>query len=438
MKNLASLALLFGPFALGGCASTVPGPPVDPVAVSDRSEHSRRQILVTLEQTTPPPLQRAGTTPKPYSAGRRYNVTPRTRKAVARLAREYGLREVDGWPIKALGVYCVVFEIPEDTVPLEILTRLAQDPRVDSAQPMQIFEVAGESSYNDPYLHLQHGVESMQIHQAHRWAVGEGVTVAIVDSGVDLDHPELAGRISVAEDFVNDGSLEVSADLHGTAVAGVIASAAGNGIGIVGVAPRVRLMVLKACWEDDRESQGARCSSFTLAKAIAYAVDAGPDVLNLSLTGPADPLLARLVEAALGRGMVIVAAQGESPGFPSSVEGVIAVWAREDGGTSATGSMTPPGESTLLAPGEEILTITPDGAYDFVSGSSFAAAHVSGVAALVLELEPKLGAEPLHHLLLEASTKVGRPGNPPAMVNACAALAELVPEGRCVAMGPAS
>ena len=422
--------LLCGLLLLGACTSTAPQTSTEPSTVAATADQAERQILVTLEQTKLPPLRRAGTTPKPYSATRRYEVTARTRKAVARLERDYGLREVDGWPIEALGVHCAVFETPEGTATHEVLARLERDPRVESAQPMHLFEVEGEPSYNDPYLHLQHGVDSMQVREAHRWAMGSGVTVAIVDSGVDLDHPELAGRVSVAEDFVSDRDSELTADLHGTAVAGVIASVADNGIGIVGVAPSVRLMVLQACWEDERQSAAALCSSFTLAKAIAFAVDNRPEVLNLSLAGPPDPLLRRLVDKALDRGIVIVAAQGGEPGFPSSVEGVIAVWADTDEARRQTAASSAI-DGALLAPGEEILTTTPSDSYDFMSGSSFAAAHVSGVAALLLELEPKLGAEPLRYLLLETSTAVDAPGPSAPAVNACVALARLVPGARC-------
>jgi hypothetical protein len=434
MTTLFRSTLLCSALLASGCAASGIRPSRPVAAPASSAELPERQILVTFRQAPTEPAQGAVSTPKPYGGAGRYKVTPRTRRTAERLARDYSLRRIDEWPIRALGVHCVVFEVPAGAATEEILGRLEADPRVESAQPMQLFDASGGRSYDDPYLHLQYGIESMQIRQAHRWAVGDGVTVAIVDSGVDLNHPELAGRVSTAEDFVGPRRQRPTADLHGTAVAGVIASTANNGVGIVGVAPSARVMALKACWEPVQRAKGARCSSFTLAKAIAFVVAKAPDVMNLSLTGPPDPLLERLVKVALRRGTVVVASQGEpsdsEPQFPSSLEGVIAVGnAGQDARQWATGE--PGGQPAVRAPGKEILTLTPDGSYDFMSGSSFAAAHVSGVAALLLELEPRLGASRLRRLLVESSTASGTPLASAPVVNACAALARLVPEAGC-------
>ncbi len=433
--------IICGLLLTSACAAAGARPSGSASAPADSGEQAERQILVTIKQNQSATPQGAGSTPRPYGGASRYKATPRTRRTAARLAQKYSLRRVDEWPIRALGVHCVVFEIPGGASIEEILSKLAQDPRVESAQPMQIFEVLGERSYDDPYLHLQYGIESMQIRQAHRWAVGDGVTVAIIDSGVDLNHPELEGRISTAEDFVTGRDRQPTADLHGTAVAGVIASAANNGVGIVGVAPKVRVMALRACWEGEQRARGAMCSSFTLAKAIAFAVRKAPDVMNLSLAGPPDPLLERLVKVALQRGIVVVAAQGEhssgESAFPSSIEGVIAVWNAGEGEQGpATGE--PGSDLPVRAPGEEILTLAPDGSYDFMSGSSFAAAHVSGVVALLLELEPGLGAGRLRRLLVESSTRSDGLEASASVVNACAALARLVPAAGCVRGTPSS
>jgi hypothetical protein len=449
---LRRLLFALAPILVAACASSgqhpantvaAPAESLDeaPVGVPEgapdaTTAQAARRILVTIKQAVPASLQRAGSTPKPYGGASRYKVTTRTRRTVARLAKHYSLQPVDEWPIEALGIHCVVFEIPVDRSREALLVELARNPGVESVQPMQIFEVLGKT-YNDPFLHLQHGVESMQVVEAHRWSVGDGVTVAIVDSGVDRGHPELEGRVSVVEDFVSDRGSSAAADLHGTAVAGVIASAADNGIGIVGVAPRVRLMALRACWESEGTTESARCNSFTLAKAIAFAVEEAPDVLNLSLTGPPDPLLERLLQAALDRGIVVVAAGLENwrdeRRFPSSIDGVIAVHAAVPEGDRLAVTGGADGWPLLLAPGKEILTLTPEGSYSFMSGSSFAAAHVSGITALLLELEPKLDAKTLHQLLLEASRQTEPAASSSAgMVNACAALARIVPTAECI------
>ena len=124
-----------------------------------------------------------------------------------------------------------------------------------------------------------------------------------------------------------------SGDKHGTAIAGVIAARANNGMGIVGIAPGAKLIALKACWPTPSGSIEAVCNSFTLALAINTAIKMGVDILNLSLTGPEDPLISKLLKIATGRGIVVVAADPgtSSPTahrFPALMEDVIAVQTR--------------------------------------------------------------------------------------------------------------
>ncbi len=419
---LVSVALTSGSFAQASTHDERPESSVSEIGAGV-------QILVTFEQRSSRRLPSAGSTPRGYSGSRAaYKTSPRSARMALKLAREYGLRHVDGWPIELLDVHCVVYEVPDGRSTGELLDRLSSDPRVASAQRMQLFEVLGRESYNDPHFPLQHGLHAMQVAEAHRWGLGDGVRVAIVDTGVDIDHPELEGRLAAAENFVDDDSLRFTQDVHGTAVAGVIASLADNGIGIVGVAPSVRILALKACWEGADGSASAICSTFTLAKAISFAVGKRADVLNLSLTGPRDPLLAELLARAIDRGVVVVTAMAEGgsggPGFPASLDRVIAV--RSARGRIARGALDP--ATTIAAPGEDVLTIRPQGAYDFMSGSSLAAAHVSGVAALLLEQRPKLTHDAILRLLDSTSD---RAETAPGGVNACAALAELLGGTSC-------
>lgn len=404
----------------------------DPARINE--EAARRHILVTLPQRPARPLLNAGSTPRGYRGGSGYRTSQRVLRTATRLARAYGLERLDEWPIQALDVHCVVYEVPGDRDLDEILRALASDERVDSVQAMGLFRVLGRApekrpqpapGYDDPYLELQHALTSMQIEPAHRWARGAGVRVAIVDTGVDVTHPELADQIGRAENFVDDDARSFTSDVHGTAVAGVIASAANNGIGIVGVAPSVELLALKACWAQEAGSIGALCSTFTLAKAISVAIARRAEVLNLSLTGPADPLLSRLVERAIDRGIVVVsAADPDDAGgttFPSGLGRVIVV--------SASGTRSQP--ARLHAPGDEIFTTMPYGAYDFLSGSSLAAAHVSGLVALLLEHDRSLSSEQIVALLRESG------GAYADGVNGCRALADLRGSGTCPRSEPA-
>src|SRR6185295_2359873 len=265
--------------------------------------------------------------------------------------------------------------------------------------------------YNDPYADLQRGFVEIDAARAHQSARGQGVRIALIDTGVDTAHPDLQGRIASTRDFVDGNAARFGSDRHGTEVAGVIGAVANNRQGIVGVAPQAMLAVYKACWQRGvAEGGGARCNSFTLAQALGASIDDGARIINLSLGGPDDELLGRLVGYALSHGRIVIGAMppdGKPGGFPSGIPGVIAVDA----------SGTPGRAGSLQAPGRDILTLEPGGGYDFSSGSSLAAAHASAVAALMLEAAPGMDAATLR-AALERSRSGGS-------INACAALAGL-------------
>jgi subtilisin family serine protease len=223
----------------------------------------------------------------------------------------------------------------------------------------------------------------------HEVATGRNVVVAEIDTGVEIDHPDLAGQIIATENFV-DGR-PYTPEAHGTAVAGIIAAIANNRLGIAGVAPQARLMVLRGCWQE-QAGGSARCNSFTLAKALQFALDKKPDVINMSLGGPPDRLLSRLLDAAVERGMVVVAAidPSRADSFPASHPGVLAV-ASEDAGMPASG--------VLVAPGRDVPTTMTGRRWDFVQGSSYAAAHVTGVVALLRQLSPASDARRIRESL---------------------------------------
>ena len=252
----------------------------------------------------------------------------------ATLARSYGLREIGAFPLLSIGVQCVVFQVPDDRSIEDVLARLQRDPYVASVQVNQVF--GGLAPHGDPYASLQYGAHMIRAGLAHRWATGKGVRIAVVDTGVDTSHPDLRSRIVKTATFVEGGERTFTADSHGTAVAGIIAADADNGIGIFGVAPQAQIIVAKACWHRSITTLEAVCSSWTLAKALDFAITSEARILNLSLGGPPDPLLARLIGKALERGVTVVAAvmdHGSSaPGFPASLESVIAVLASDSRG----------------------------------------------------------------------------------------------------------
>ena len=362
-------------------------------------------------------------------------LAPATPEVWATLAKElsgeYSLDQVGAFPLTSLGVQCVVFQVSENRPLDDVLAQLTVDPRVESVQQNQFFQGL-QAFAGDPYGSLQYGPHAVHADRAHAWVTGRGVRVALVDTGVDTNHPDLTDRVVKSINFVEGGEKTFTADSHGTAVAGVIGARADDGIGIYGIAPDADLLAVKACWHRRPGTSEAWCSSWTLAKAIDFAIVEQVRVLNLSLSGPPDPLLRRLiVKAVEEQGITVVAAVMErgdpALSFPSSLSTVIAVVASDAQGSvrAHVGKQPAP----LAAPGIEVLTTVPNGAYDFLSGSSFATAHVSGIVALLLEGNPQLSPREVKDLLVDSGRPV-KTNDPETVsirqVDACDALRRVV------------
>ncbi|HEV8689698.1 MAG TPA: S8 family serine peptidase [Ideonella sp.] len=375
-------------------------------------DDSSHYIVLAVDNPLDSPAGRAGSSLAAYPAAPRYLLGQRAAGTLAAIAREHGLREAAGWPIAALGWHCVVFELPPGQQRTELLAALARDTRVRLAQPLQDFSTLAEAkpavpsddsglAYNDPYVNLQRGFVDTGAARAHRQSVGAGVRVAVIDTGAATGHPDLAGRVGATRDLVGDSAGRFDADRHGTQVAGIIAAAGNNHEGIVGIAPQARLELFKACWQGADSGGAARCNSFTLAKALGAVLESDARIVNLSLGGPADPLLDRLLALLLRQGRIVVGAlppDGRRGGFPTGTAGVIAA------GVAGSAPHTD-GADVIAAPGSDVLTLQPGGAYDYASGSSIAAAHVSGVAALLLSIDPKLDRASLRSLLTPADMR---------------------------------
>lgn len=378
---------------------------------NENSPDAEQDILVTFVDTDAA-SPRGGIGP-PYRNRKRYSISANAKRDAADVAADYMLAEVESWPIRALAVYCVVYR-PENTAQREALVeRLNEDPRVESVQPLNEFGTkAADDYYDDPHVNLQHGLKTMAVTAAHARTRGRGVRIVIVDSNADAKHEDLRGRLRRTESFTGD---EQSIDVqHGTAVASVIGARSNNAKGIVGVAPEARLEVFAACWESD-DSDRAICDSFTLAKALDMVLADPPDIVNLSLVGPGDALLERLLQRLHQLGVILVAAAADDPQsanqFPASLDFVLGV------ATSQGSSGNAPID--LHAPGKQVLVATPDNSYDFRSGSSIASAHVTGVVALMLSRNPDLSFAAVRDALLQSQASNGAET---LSVNACIAL----------------
>jgi subtilisin family serine protease len=398
---------------------------IDSRALGDQvNQSSDRFIIVAVDNTPAAFVARAGGTPHGYDAVADYSATAQAQAAMRAVEREYGLREVNAWPIAPLHIHCAVLEIPSGADRTQLLAALSKDRRVKLTQPLQTFATRTDG-YNDPYVGLQRGFQQMDVADAHPWSRGEGVRVAIIDTGVDIQHPDLRASIAAAVNLVDADDAQFQRDRHGTEMAGVIAAVANNREGIVGVAPNARLLVFKACWQAHSDSDAARCNSFTLARALTAAFDAHAQVVNLSLAGPDDPLLGDLIREGQHRGVLFV---GAAPDMAGVEHGLL----HQAGVIEVASAETPSAiDSVLYAPGREILTLLPGGHYDFASGASIATAQVSGVIALMLAKNPGLTAAAAYRLLRDTSSSLKADGGGVRGIDACAAVVTVVRQGSC-------
>ncbi len=320
-----------------------------------------------------------------------------TDDAANALARRHRLTRVQSQNVALLGSTFFRWRIPDKRSVDQVVRELAGDGSIRSAQRNNIFRLQqasaiksdGREGYAPAKLHLP---------EAHALSVGADVRIAVIDSGIDPDHPELAG--SIVESFDALGSKE-GAHAHGTTIAGIIAAHRR----LVGAAPAARLLAIRAFGE---KKSGAESTSFVILKSLDYAVSHQAQIINMSFAGPHDPLLERGLAAAAAKRIVLVAAAGNAgpkspPLYPGADRNVIAVTATDPADRLFTGA-NQGAYVALAAPGVDILTAVPDGKYRISSGTSLSAAFVSGLAALMIARHPDLSPGDLR-LALEASAR---------------------------------
>lgn len=364
-----------------------PGP--GPIALPPRAQIPQvrdqfvaDQILVTLPTSAPPTIEDD-------------------------VARDYGLALLGRFTMTLLDARIVRYRIPDGRTIAAVVAALQADPRVRDPQPNYLFYRVQAEAPRVQASELQYALAKINVTSAHTLASGRGAVVAVIDSRIDAGHPDLANAIDDVFDAVGDG--DTKPDSHGTAIAGII-RAQGT---VQGIAPQAKLLSVRA-FAPATNGRASAATSYVVLRGLEWSMAQGARVLNMSFAGPRDPLLGKAVRAAYEKRAIIVASAGNGgpaapPAFPAAYEEVIAVTAT-DAAERLYQDANRGHYIAIAAPGVDILAPSTGRAHQLQSGTSFAAAHVSGIIALMLERSPRLTAEEARRVLMDAAKDLGRPG----------------------------
>lgn len=272
---------------------------------------------------------------------------------------------------------------------------------VSAAQPNHVFLAQQDRPAAAPTAGgTQYAVSELHLLQAHRVSNGDGVLVAVIDSAIDRQHPDLAGAFAGEDNVLGTAATPHA---HGTAMAGAIA-AHGK---LIGVAPKARLLAVRAF---SGSGGGAQGTTFNILKGLDWAATHNARIVSMSFAGPRDPMMSNMLAKAYARGMVLIAAVGNAgprspPLYPAADPHVIGVTAT-DAHDKLLAQANRGSQVTVAAPGVNVLSDAPDASYQLSTGTSIAAAEASGVAALLLARDPKLTPAGVRRALMRSARKI--------------------------------
>jgi hypothetical protein len=329
--------------------------------------------------------------------------------ALGELARRHRLTAVESYDIALIGTTCYRWRIADGRSISDVIRALEADGVVRHAQPNYRFTLA-QAPVPAPSAHAgldsgaQYASAKLHLGEAHHFATGEKVLVAVIDSAIDTSHPEIIDAVSDRFDAIAPVG---AANPHGTGMAGAIVARAK----LMGAAPNVRLLAIRAF---NGEGDKSEATTLSLLTGIDWAVAHGARVINMSFAGPYDPDIARAVAAARQKGVVLVAAAGNAgpkspPLYPAADKNVIAVTAI-DADDRLLSAANRGKHIAVAAPGVDVLVPAPGRAYQLTTGTSVAAAEVSGIVALLVELKPSITPDEVRKVLQSTAFDLGPKG----------------------------
>ncbi len=299
-----------------------------------------------------------------------------------RVAKKYHLDVDEKTVLKSLNRIMVVSSTAKDAA--KIAEALKNESGVYNSQPNYVFTTMDRQ---DPLSPMQNLASMLNLQEVHGKVSGKNVAVAVVDTGVEVEHEDLRSRIVGYQNFIS-GSV-YQGEIHGTAVAGII-GADKNENGIVGIAPDVSLLALRACRQVSKMSAMGECFSTSLVRSLDAAISAKVDVVNLSLGAYVnDTLLSVMIDSGHKKGIVFAAPVGNDPtaeniAFPASHDKVISVAGLDELGNPLPNKQLA-SMADAVAPATHLFVTTPGNSYNFIDGTSLASASISGIIALSME-----------------------------------------------------
>ena len=329
-----------------------------------------------------------------------------TARQITALQRRFRLQRIESQRFTLSGITMFRWRIPDRRSVATVVRALEQDRVVATAQPNYAYSLQQSeqqaASEGDP---AQYELLKLHLPQAHGLAKGNNVRVAVIDSAIDLQSPEIAGSIVGTFDTLKSPRKPHA---HGTSIAGLIA-AHGK---LMGAAPDAKILAIRAF--DPAGKSGAQGSTFNILKGLDWAAQNRARIINMSFAGPPDPALHRALQAANKRGIALIAAAGNAgpkspPLYPAANPEVIAVTAT-DADDQLFAQSNRGRQVALAAPGKDILVTLPGGGVEVSSGTSYSAAEVSGVAALLIQRDDTLTPDKLRSLLENTAKDLGPKG----------------------------
>ena len=323
----------------------------------------------------------------------------RASEIAARIARQYDLSAEPRLLVPLIDGAIVRLSFTGNRSLESVLQAVSADPDVQLVQPNYDYRASKEKSRPESRAAICRRETSPR--RSASSGAGQGVKIAVIDTAIDGAHPELAGAIAGMFDAVGEGPAPP--EQHGTEIAGILVAHST----LKGVAPEAKLLSVRAFRGGG--SEPALSTSFQLLKGINWAFSSGAKIMNMSFAGPMDPLLERIIKNASAKGAIFIAAAGNNgpkgaPVYPAAYPEVIAVTATDEK-DRLYGKANRGGYVFIAAPGVDIVAPALKGGYDLSSGTSMAAAHVSGVVALLLERDGKLDGSGARAILSKSARK---------------------------------